>query len=231
MASSERTEAFVATTTAAPATVTGGAAAGGNQTSRATPTAIDAVRPSMTTPHEASTIDGLRCDLLMNARYHASREAFLDTVHRWLMFLVIVFGAAAIIDLLPKDAPLEHAVKAIFAALTAILAAIDLAFDLSNRARAHALMKRRYFELLADLIEGQKSVSVVEGCMHRFSADEEPAYHALLGAAWNAAQEMVYGQHADRYDIPWWHSWLKNWFRFGRKYAVIVGPRPEAIPA
>jgi hypothetical protein len=108
-----------------------------------------------------------------------------------------------------------------------VLAAIDLTFDLSNRARCHALMKRRYFELLADLIEGNKEAKVVEGCMHRFSADEEPAYHALLGACWNAAQEMVYGDAADAYKIPRLHRFFKNCLRFGRKYDVILGPRPE----
>jgi len=30
----------------------------------------------------------------MNARYHATREAFLDNVHRWFMFTVIALGAA-----------------------------------------------------------------------------------------------------------------------------------------
>jgi len=57
-------------------------------------------QPSGAEAAEATLKDGLRCDLLMNARYHSSREAFLDTLHRVLMFLIIVLGAAAVSDLL-----------------------------------------------------------------------------------------------------------------------------------
>ena len=170
---------------------------------------------------EGQSLGGLHCDLLMNARYHASREAFLDTVHRFLMFAIIVLGAAAVTDLL--NAPW---IKGAFAAFASVFAAIDLTADLSNRARTHALMKRRYFELLADLTVGDKSPADIEASMHRCSADEEPAFHALLAASWNAAQEMVYGSTADQYKIPYLHNLLKNVRRYGQaKYRVIEGPR------
>lgn len=171
-------------------------------------------------PEGQALIDGLRCDLLMNARYHSSREAFLDTVHRVLMFLIIVLGAAAVSDLL--NAPW---VKGAFAACASVLAAFDLTADLSNRARTHALMKRRYFELLADLTAG-RSPAEVEAQMHRCSADEEPAFHALLAVSWNAAQEMVYGNAADRYEVPRLDNLLKNIRRYGqKKYRHLQGPR------
>jgi hypothetical protein len=47
--------------------------------------------PKAATPLERARIS---CD--MNARYHACREAYLDTLHRWLMFGIIALGAAAI---------------------------------------------------------------------------------------------------------------------------------------
>jgi hypothetical protein len=40
-------------------------------------------------------------------------------------------------------------------------------------------MKRRYFELLADVTEGKKTIEQADAAMHHCSADEEPAYHAL----------------------------------------------------
>jgi hypothetical protein len=156
---------------------------------------------------------------LTNAQYHACREAYLDTVHRWFMFLVIALGAAALTDVLP---PLFakigiHAelatVKEACAAGAAILAALDLTFDLSNRARAHAMMRRRYFELLADLREGQKTTEQVRVCLERFSADEEPAYRVLFLACWNAAQQTVYGDNAQCYQITFLGNLFKNWFR------------------
>lgn len=155
----------------------------------------------------------------MNARYHASREAFLDTVHRVLMFLIIVLGAAAVTELFDEK---FHLLKGVFGACSVVLAAIDLTADLSNRARCHALMKRRYFELLAELTSGQRPVADVEAHMHRCSADEEPAFHALLAVCWNAAQEMVYGDAARAYKLPKCHLLLKNVFRFGRKYQIAA---------
>lgn len=223
MASSERTEATAtpsatASSSASPTTAQSGT--GGNQGGGL----------SGAEAATASVIDALRCDLLMNARYHASREAFLDSLHRVLMFLIIVLGAAAVTDLIGSS-PLAHIAKAIFAACAVVFAAADLTADLSNRARCHALMKRRYFEMLADLITNKKAMDI-EALMHRCSADEEPAFHALLASCWNAAQEMVYGKHADAYDIPWWHKRCQNLVRFGGKYDVILGPRPgDAVPA
>jgi hypothetical protein len=168
--------------------------------------------------------DGLRCDLLMNARYHASREAFLDTVHRILMFLIIVLGAAAVTDLISASW-----VKGAFAACAAVFAAFDLTVDLSNRARTHALMKRRYFELLADLTAGSTNPAEIEAAMHRCSADEEPAFHALLALSWNAAQEMVYGDDAQTYVIPRRHRLLKNILRYGQaKYQLLPRANPAA---
>ena len=114
-----------------------------------------------------------RIECLMNARYHAAREAFLHTVHRWFMFAVIALGATATMDLAPQN--WGHIGIGLSATLSGLIAALDLTFDLSNRARSHSLMKRRYFELLSDFAEGRKSAEEVQGCMNRFAADEEPA--------------------------------------------------------
>jgi len=159
--------------------------------------------------------EAVEVNCLMNARYHSGREAFLDATHRWFMFCVVAAGAGAVtgvLDTIPYS-------QALLGCIAALLGAADLAFDLSNRAKSHALMKRRYFELLADMREGRKTPADVEACSHRYSADEEPAFHALLMSAWNAAQCMVYGNDAQKAHIPRHHRWLQNVWRFeGRTY-------------
>ncbi|MER9584402.1 hypothetical protein [Mesorhizobium sp. M0276] len=160
--------------------------------------------------------EGITLSCLMNARYHSAREAFLDAVHRWFMFGVVISGAGAVSALFGEIPYVNLALGTV----AAILGAADLAFDLSNRARTHSLMKRRYFELLSDLREGQKTIVQAEACVHRYSADEEPAYQALLNGSWNAAQEMVYGDSAKLLIIPVWHRRLQNIWRFeGYKYS------------
>ena len=129
-------------------------------------------------------------------------------------------GAAALTDVLPRllhwisGAHVEVAlVKEVCAASAAILAALDLTFDLSNRARAHSMMKRRYFELLADLKEHVKSPDQVKVCLDRFSADEEPVYRVLHLACWNSAQASVFGRKAKQFRIPFLGNMFKNWWR------------------
>jgi hypothetical protein len=162
--------------------------------------------------------DGVRVSCLMNARYHTSREAFLDNVHRWFMFTVIILGAGALIDVVHEWTWAKEA----FALGAAVIAALDLTFDLSNRARMHSMMKRRYFELMADFGERKKSADETRSCLDRFSADEEPPYDALLCACWNAAQETVFGRKANRLVIPWWHRVSRNFLRHGiGKYELI----------
>lgn len=166
----------------------------------------------------ASRLEAVRVTCLMNAEYHGSREAFLDSTHRWFMFGVIAFGASALIDALPETLQwLRHA----FPAVAALLGALDLTFDLSNRARSHAMMKRRYFELLGDLNEERRSVDEVRTCLERYSADEEPPYRVLLLSCWNAAQRTVFGTKAQQFRIPKRAMFLRNVLRqsssdFGR---------------
>jgi hypothetical protein len=212
MASSERTDTDSSTHSQAHADAHADAGsplagAGGSQAAHA----------SAASGPVAASLTALRCSCLMNARYHATREAFLDNVHRWFMFAVIMLGAGALIDIFPHPAAPQGSVglKELFAASAAVIAALDLTFDLSNRARTHSLMKRRYFELIADLVAGDKTVEQVEACIERFNADEEPAYHALVATSYNAAQEMVYGKDAYSYTIPRFHLACKNFWRFG----------------
>lgn len=176
-----------------------------------------------TLPHASSGseaaktgLDAARISCLTNAQYHSGREAFLDNVHRWFMFTVIVLGTGALIDLFPKDLALgsvSAGVKELFAASAAVIAALDLTFDLSNRARSHAMQKRRYYELLGQLNAGEKTPEEVRVCIDQYSADEEPAYRVMIFSCWNAAQLTVYGDNAMAFDIPVIAGLFKNWFR------------------
>jgi hypothetical protein len=237
MAGSERTEGAVeagtatsAATRAQTSTFATGAEAWAHERFAGEAESIAASIPSGPEA-TAPTLEALRVSCLMNSRYHASREAFLDTVHRWFMFAVIALGAGALIDVFPREMSgynIGSLVKQVFAALAALIAALDLTFDLSNRARTHSMMKRRYFELIADVVEKKRTLIEACACLNRYSADEEPAYHALLISSWNAAQEMVYGEEALCYDIPTRHLLFKNICRYvGEHYRMkpkTVGP-------
>ncbi len=164
----------------------------------------------------------------MNAHYHAGREAFLDNVHRWLMFGVIAFGAAALVDIFP-DAE-RTSIKPALSAIAAMLGALDLTFDLSNRARNHSMMRRRYFDLIADVREGIKTTAQAKVCLDRYSGDESPPYIALLFACWNQAQKSVYGFDAKQAEIKWYVRLTKNLFRWASLSMNIVETRAAVTP-
>lgn len=134
-----------------------------------------------------SAVDQARVGALMNGRYHADREAFLDGCHRWAMFAIIILGASAFSDLMPDWA--KHT-----AALTsAVLAAIDLVFDLSVRARNHAALREGYFQVAADLESSAKTASLAQADMMLLAAKEEPPYFAAHAIAENWATCAVLG--------------------------------------
>jgi hypothetical protein len=84
-------------------------------------------------------------DALRNAIYHSSRRRFFELLNRSLSFLVIVSGTAAV-------ANLEVLEPRWWAALAAIVAALQLVFDINVRARTHELLQRRYFDLMLKLM-------------------------------------------------------------------------------
>jgi hypothetical protein len=117
-------------------------------TSEATTTATAATsnkRKHISTSSTAAAevlMNAFTVNCLMNAQYHASREAFLDGVHRWFMFGVIIASAGSIAAT-AKTFFSVNWIELVLAALAATIGTLDLVFDLSNRARTHALMKRR----------------------------------------------------------------------------------------
>jgi hypothetical protein len=136
------------------------------------------------------------------------------------MFFVIALGAAALTDVAPRllEAVFGRKIdpslfKEMCAATVAIIAALDLTFDLSNRARSHAMMRRRYYELLASVREGRRTVEEGRVCLDEYSAHEEPPYRVLYLTSWNLAQQTVFGRQAKRFKISPLGNLFKNWWR------------------
>lgn len=195
-------------------------------------------RPASASSGPLAEIRPASASCLTNAHYHAAREAFLDTAHRWLMLGVIVFGAGAVVDLAPHAAGASSSawLKSGFAAIAALFGALDLTFDLCNRARAHAIMKRRYFELWADLRGDRKTLVECQDCLDRFNADEEPPFRALLMACRNRAELEAYGPEAYHFNI--WVGWrfIKNFLRlpsvdFGKPTPIKSVPTARGFRA
>ena len=148
--------------------------------------------------------DSARFGAFMNGAYHADREAFLDGVHRWLMFAVIVLGASALTDLLSPHS------KMIATGLGALAGTFDLVFDLSTRARKHGYLRRDYFAQAAKMAEGSVSPADAQAAMLMLAAEEEPPYYAAMALAENWANGAVYMDRPAPRRIGWWSKLTRH---------------------
>lgn len=153
------------------------------------------------------TLNQIRYPCLMGMDYHATREAWLDQMHRWFMFAVIAAGASAFVDVLPA--------MRIAGPVTAVLAgALDLTFDLSNRARIHAMHRRRYADILSDATREPDKLRVLQCRLDELSGEEEPAFHAQLALSAMKAQQATYGEIVQPCRPGWFYRRFANIFRF-----------------
>jgi len=129
MASSERATTSTTGTAATASSPASDAPASGTRSGSREEGFGGADKASGAAATATEAIERARVSCEMNARYHACREAHLDSLHRWLMFGVIATGAAAIFNILPAW------LRDVFAGAAALFGALDLTFDLSNRAR------------------------------------------------------------------------------------------------
>ena len=183
MASGERTEA--GTTAAAPssasasasASTEAGASTGGSAGIRPR---RDASGPSSTEGSaEITPRQSFQISCLSNTHYHEDRERFFARWHKLTMFVVVLGGAATF-------APLEQKYW-IAASFVTIAGLIDLVFDVSGRARLHASLRRRIYEILAEAQDEDVDLIKLKKRAIDVYADEPPCMHAVNALAHNSA--------------------------------------------
>lgn len=153
----------------------------------------------------AGAIKAAKFCAYLNGAYHADRESYLDGWHRALMFLVIMLGASVVVEALPDYARAAAGIS------TAAIAALDLVLNLSVRARTAAFLRKSYFEIAADLEEGNITAVQADARMLRLSAEEEPPYMAAHALAENWATGAVYGSEKARpCRVNWWKRMTRN---------------------
>lgn len=158
-------------------------------------------RPPKLTPREA-----LEFELVRSGAYHADRERFFDTVHRWTMFVVVLLGSAAFGDLLGQNRLLAGAV--------ACAGLVDLVFDVSGKARAHAQLRRLSFEMLAALLRGDDPNDIRARLTEGYG--EEPNFNGTVNClAYNAANAQLGRSRRDQFVIGAWRRRLRHFWPGG----------------
>ena len=191
-------ESSEATTAAANAAATAAARTGTDKAAASGAAAAEAGSPL-----DERTEFKIEC--LKNARYHEDREAFFSRLHKATM-LVAVLGGTASFAFVKQFM--------IFAALVTIAGAVDLVFDVSGKARLHAALRRRVYDILAQAEDPTRSIASLREQAVRVYADEPPTMHAVNALAYNAA--MLAFDRPEKYLFPisLWHRALRHWWPF-----------------
>lgn len=96
-----------------------------------------------------------------------------------------------------------------------MFATLQLVFDFGGRAAQHDYLQRRYYELLADVLENPKTkVEVWEAKLTRLYADEPAPMRALDAIARNAAVDALGYPEKDRVRVEWYQSLLSQIWPF-----------------
>jgi hypothetical protein len=141
-------------------------------------------------------LDDLRFHTLRASRYHDARQRFLDFWRKVLDGLVIVLGAGTVTSMIGDD---PNALPTVLVGLaTTVIGVVQLVTGLGERAQEHSWLKKRYFEVLADIEETLAKGSPTTADLARISkarsaiwGDQPPTYHVLDCIAYNAAKRSL----------------------------------------
>ncbi len=146
-----------------------------------------------------------------SVRYHQVRRAFYDGWHRWLMLAIIVAGSASVTDALAGH-------QKALALLTAIFGAMDLVFALSDRARDHEFLMRRFAALMAGIRRNASPTpSDLEGWRAErveIESDEPAIYWALEAVCYNEVARAFDRDRSAEVYVPWHYRVFRNYLRF-----------------
>jgi hypothetical protein len=143
--------------------------------------------------------------VLRNSHYHEDRERFFARLHKMTMFVVVLGGAATF-------APLE---RYWIAALAVTLAGLtDLVFDVSGKARLHASLRRRIYEILAESQDDDVDLIKLRKRAIDVYADEPPCMHAVNALAYNSAMAAFERPAKLQLKISWQQRLFRNFWPF-----------------
>lgn len=161
---------------------------------------------SASTAHAAlDPLTSFQIECLKNARYHEDREVFFARLHK-LTMLVAVLGGTATFAFVSQFK--------LFAALIAIAGVVDLVFDVSGKARLHAALRRRVYDVMAQAENANRDLSELKEQAARIYADEPPCMHAVNALAYNAAMQAFGRPEKYQFPVSGWHRAFRHWWPF-----------------
>lgn len=152
----------------------------------------------------------LEYDSAVAMRYHGRRQAFLDFLSRLDPALSVILGGAAFATVV---AGLPHLAAAAGLAV-ALTSALNLAFGLSDRARLHESLFRRWGLIRAELAqimeEDDAALRALE--IKRAQLDAESPWQLLALSVMCENEEKLVRRHGSIHRVGWLQRTVANLF-------------------
>ena len=149
-------------------------------------------------------VEKLNSSIELSMRYHQRRRAFYERTHNVIMFLIVISGSTAFSDLAVYSVPIATA-----------LAALDLVWKPSHRARDHEMLFRRFSDLAIAVRTGDESEENYGKWKKEritIEADEPPVYWALANDCYNEVTRLT-NSPSDVVQIGRWYRWTMHLLR------------------
>ena len=170
-----------------------------------------------------SQIEAIDFGVEKSMRYHQRRRGHYEWLHNAIMFLTVISGSAAFAQVL--DWP-EY-----FGAVAAVLAAIDLVWGPSHRARDHEVLFRRFSALAISIrtTASPTAETLAKWVRERIDVetDEPPIYWALEADCDNEVRRAQ-GKDKELIQIDWWSRLTMYWYRHAES-VFDLAPRNPAV--
>ena len=168
----------------------------------------------MKTPNEPlqDQVSALDFAVEKSMRYHQRRRGFYDRTHKATMFLVVLAGSAAF-------SGIGGFAWDYFAGFAAVLAAFDLVWNPSHRARDHEMLFRQFSALAITIRTASRpDQSAYEKWIQeriQIETNEPPVYWALEADCDNEVRRAR-GKDSELVNIDWISRWTMNLLRHER---------------
>jgi hypothetical protein len=126
-------------------------------------------------------------------------------MHSAAMFVVVASGTASFAFV--RATPY-------LAGIITLVGLTDLVFDVSGKARLHATLRRRVYDLLAISENHEYPISKLREQAAQIYGDEPPCMHAANYIAFNGAMEFWHRPREYLYKIEWYHRWFRHCWSF-----------------
>lgn len=131
---------------------------------------------------------------------------YFARIHKFAMFIVVIGGSSLFAD---------YTQVWLAAVVITLAGTIDLVFDVSGRARLHASLRRRIYDILSQIEDHSRDVDKLNEQAVQVYADEPPCMHAVNALAYNGALAAAGRPHDLLFDLKWYHRWFRHIWAFG----------------